>query len=63
VELLGGRPADAGAWHGNKTPHNDGFHISTDAWSVQSFTGLQALDSVWRGLLAAVPTSSVATRP
>jgi hypothetical protein len=41
--------------HGLDTvpPHNDGFHISTAAWNIQSFTGLQALDSVWRGLLAA----------
>jgi hypothetical protein len=41
--------------HGMETkpPHNDGFHISLDAWSVQSFTALQALDSIWRGLTAA----------
>jgi Tol biopolymer transport system component len=46
--------------HGMETtpPHNDGFHISTAAWSVQSFTALQALDSVWRGLLAAGPIDS-----
>lgn len=36
----------------------DGFHISTEAWSTRSFTGLQALDSVWRGLQAAVPGSA-----
>jgi hypothetical protein len=49
--------------HGMETkpPHNDGFHISTAAWNVQSFTGLQALDSVWRGLLAAGPASADAT--
>ena len=28
----------------------DKFHISVDAWNVRSFTGLQALDSVWRGV-------------
>ena len=28
----------------------DGFHISTEAWGVRSFTALQALDSVWRGV-------------
>ncbi len=29
---------------------NDRFHISVEAWNVRSFTGLEALDSVWRGL-------------
>lgn len=45
--------------HGMETnpPHNDGFHISTTAWSVQSFTALQALDSVWKGLLKASPAA------
>ena len=49
--------------HGMETkpPHNDGFHISTNAWSVQSFTALQALDSVWRGLAAAGPNAQAAT--
>ncbi|NPV56909.1 MAG: hypothetical protein HPY76_09620 [Anaerolineae bacterium] len=28
----------------------DGFHISPDAWDVRSYTALQALDSVWRGV-------------
>jgi hypothetical protein len=43
---------------------NDGFHISTDAWNVRSFTGLQALDSIWKGLrdagapLTAQPSTS-----
>jgi Tol biopolymer transport system component len=41
--------------HGMDTKRNDGFHISTDAWSTRSFTGLEALDSIWRGLLKAVP--------
>jgi len=51
------------AAHGMETtpPHNDGFHISMDAWSVQSFTGLEALDSVWRGLLSAAPFAAAAT--
>ena len=44
--------------HGMDTKRNDGFHISTDAWSTRSFTGLEALDSIWRGLLKAVPASS-----
>jgi len=29
-------------------PERDGFHISYDAWTVRSFTALQALDAVWR---------------
>jgi len=37
--------------HGMDTNRKDGFHISTDAWSTRSFTGLEALDSVWRGLV------------
>lgn len=28
----------------------DGFHISVDAWRVRSFTALQAIDAVWRGV-------------
>ena len=39
--------------HGMDINRNDGFHISTDAWSTRSFTGLEALDNVWRGLLKA----------
>lgn len=31
-------------------PNRDGFHISVEAWNVRSFTALQALDSVWRGV-------------
>lgn len=31
-------------------PDRDGFHISYDAWTVRSFTALQALDAVWRGV-------------
>ena len=41
--------------HGMDMKRNDGFHISTDAWTTRSFTGLEALDSVWRGLLSAAP--------
>ncbi len=29
-------------------PNRDGFHISYDAWTVRSYTALQALDAVWR---------------
>jgi len=46
--------------HGMETnpPNNDGFHISDPAaWNVQSLTGLQALDSVWKGLLKAGPAA------
>lgn len=42
--------------HGLDLNRNDGFHISTEAWNTRSFTGLEALDSVWRGLLKAAPT-------
>jgi hypothetical protein len=47
--------------HGMDTNRNDGFHISTQAWSTRSFTGLEALDSVWHGLLKAAP-AEVATQ-
>ncbi len=43
--------------HGMDMQRNDGFHISTDAWSTRSFTGLEALDSVWQGLLNAAPVN------
>jgi len=39
--------------HGMDMIRKDGFHISTEAWSTRSFTGLEALDSIWRGLQAA----------
>jgi hypothetical protein len=44
--------------HGMDTKRNDGFHISTDAWSIRSFTGLEALDSLWKGLLGSAPAVS-----
>jgi len=44
--------------HGMDTKRNDGFHISTDAWSTRSFTGLEALDSVWKELLGSAPAVS-----
>ena len=47
--------------HGMDMKRNDGFHISTDAWTTRSFTGLEALDSVWHGLLKATP-AGLATR-
>ncbi len=28
----------------------DNFHISVEAWNVRSFTALQALDALWRGV-------------
>ena len=43
--------------HGMDTNRKDGFHISTEAWNTRSFTGLEALDSVWRGLLKAAPAT------
>jgi hypothetical protein len=33
-------------------PTRDGFHISYAAWTVRSYTALQALDAVWRGVRA-----------
>jgi hypothetical protein len=36
--------------HHGIDPDRDGFHISYDAWTVRSFTALQALDAVWRGV-------------
>jgi hypothetical protein len=42
---------------------NDGFHISTDAWNVRSFTGLEALDSIWKGVRDAVSAGSVLPTP
>lgn len=36
--------------HGLDTERNDRFHISTDAWNTRSFTGLQALDKVWKSV-------------
>jgi hypothetical protein len=49
--------------HGMDMKRNDGFHISTDAWSTRSFTGLEALDSIWRGLLKATPENSANSAP
>ncbi len=46
-------------------PNRDGFHISYEAWSVRSFTALQALDAVWRGVReesAASPETPTATQ-
>lgn len=31
-------------------PDRDGFHITTEAWTVRSFTALEALDAVWRSV-------------
>jgi hypothetical protein len=36
--------------HGMDMERNDKFHISVEAWNVRSFTGLEALDSVWKGV-------------
>jgi hypothetical protein len=51
--------------HGMDPVRNDGFHISTEAWNVRSFTGLQALDSVWRGVrdVSAAPSASPSPTP
>ncbi len=44
--------------HGMDAARDDGFHISTDGWSERSFTGLQALDSVWHGVRDEVSINS-----
>lgn len=36
--------------HGMDAARKDNFHISVEAWNVRSFTGLQALDTVWRAV-------------
>lgn len=36
--------------HGMDISRPDNFHISVEAWNVRSFTGLQALDAIWRGV-------------
>jgi hypothetical protein len=49
--------------HGMDTNRKDGFHISTAAWNTRSFTGLEALDSIWRGLVKAAPEATVIQSP
>jgi Tol biopolymer transport system component len=36
--------------HGLDPDRPDGFHISLDSWDERSFTALQSIDSVWRGV-------------
>jgi hypothetical protein len=38
-------------------------YLSTDAWYIRSVTGLQALDSVWRGVAGLPPAGSQAVAP
>jgi hypothetical protein len=45
--------------HGMDPVRNDGFHISTDGWNQRSFTGLQALDSIWHGVREADSQSTL----
>ena len=40
----------------------DGFHISLESWDERSFTALQAIDSVWRGVTVVQPAAT-ATQP
>ncbi len=49
--------------HGMDPVRNDGFHISTEAWNTRSFTGLQALDSIWRGVRDATALASASPTP
>jgi hypothetical protein len=44
--------------HGMDAQRADGFHISTEAWTTRSFTALETLDSVWRGLRDATASSA-----
>jgi hypothetical protein len=45
--------------HGMDLERGDGFHITeTDGWSVRSFTALQTLDSIWRGVRDATAADS-----
>lgn len=46
-------------YHGLDPERDDGFHISTEAWNVHSFTGLQTLDAIWRGLQAIKTSGSL----
>ncbi len=43
--------------HGMDEKRADGFHISTEAWGTRSFSALQTLDSLWRGLRDATAAS------
>ena len=51
-------------YHGLDPERDDGFHLSTEGWNVHSLTGLQTLDSIWRGIRdvsaadAVTPTST-----
>jgi hypothetical protein len=47
--------------HGMDPERDDGFHISTDGWNVRSYTGLQALDSIWHGVRDEGAASNLAT--
>jgi len=49
--------------HGMDPVRNDGFHISTEGWNVRSYTGLQALESIWRGVRDVPSTSSILSTP
>ena len=36
----------------------DGFHISLESWDERSFTALQSIDSVWRGVKVVQPVAA-----
>jgi WD40 repeat protein len=54
-------------------PERDGFHITTEAWNVRSYTALQVIDAVWRAgqnisiasesVMQAQPTSTPEASP
>lgn len=50
--------------HGLDPDRPDGFHISQEfAWPERSFTALQVLDAVWRGVRIAEPTKGGSPDP
>ncbi len=42
---------------------DDGFHLSDEGWNYRSFTGLQALDSIWRGVRDATTLALATPEP
>ena len=38
-----------------------GFHITTDAWNVRSYTALKAIDAVWKGISGESNPSNIST--
>lgn len=47
------RAAQPLPYHGLDPTRDDGFHIAYATWATRALTALQALDSVWQGVMAA----------